>query len=298
MPTPFIHLSDQCEITDISDKFKSLPGKPEGKDFLRSILGEYSAERLEDFCLCGGNSSPLSFTLSKSCLGCNEAVAVRDYAGGAYLYLVRDTADAPITFKNQKSSISDEDVSAELIIGGRSANTNTFFKVCSRLLYRYSEAYTAKRDSEKNGGLSLECYPIILDTLMSLIYAISAVASGEILLDSSSHGTGVEISVSAETDIIPPFTGNCTDITLLSPYLRGSMIHLSKAMENAGKIGFSIHAVFSPTGTLRFTVSRLPGIIRAAEFKIPTENEEEAAILDGILRLVLSVKQQKDEQHQ
>lgn len=37
MPTPFIHLSDQCEITDISDKFKSLPGKPEGKDFLRSI---------------------------------------------------------------------------------------------------------------------------------------------------------------------------------------------------------------------------------------------------------------------
>ena len=69
-------------------------------------------------------------------------------------------------------------------------------------------------------------------------------------------------------------------------------------MENAGKIGFSIHAVFSPTGTLRFTVSNLPSIIRAAEFKIPKESEEEAAILDDILRILLSVKQQEDEQHQ
>jgi len=304
MNTSFIYLSEHCEITDISESLLSLPQNLSGKDFLSELLGKSSVELLEEFCLSGNGNPPLSLPLVKKFYSFTSSVAVKCSFGGAILYLLEDSVKVPITFDANDKAESDHIGTSSLRIGSTSTDTESFFKICSRIASSLTEAgiptHTDITEScSKDFGIKSMplLYTALIDTVTALLNVLSSVVSESISFNVTSFGSGIELTLSGNCDIIPPFSGNSLDIMSLAPYLRGSRPFLTRALFAADSIGFSLSTAFSPTGRLDFNISNIPSISDIPEFKFPTENEEEAAIIGSLIELLLSVDQKKDKEN-
>lgn len=307
MNIPYICLSDRCEITDVSDTLKSLPNKRNGKDFLLHLFGTDGYAQIEEFCLGAEDISSRVIPITSSHSVYHEAVLVKCTYGGAIMYLLsKGTSPLQLALLQKEEAPADalDLVDHSINIGFSCSADQAFRRLCSRaaqnsLVEENLSGNAGEAIISANYTASLPTYySSLFGVVTSLISAMVCVAIGGICLDMTSRTLGLELTISTDTFMIPPFTGGCHDIMSLSPYLRGSRQHLSAALLKAESMGFALSAVFTPDGKLSFTVSNISHIMPPPEFKLSTDNTEEAELWEILFDLMSSAQEQKHKEDQ
>ena len=306
MNIPFICLSAELDITDVSHEIKSLPGFRRDKDFLLTILEEDDLARIEELCSVVHYKTALSLKLKSRVGGHRFAKAVQNTDGGTVLYLAKDDSDLT---SDGYTDCPDESFSDELFLPNElsaiprcmdfAALTRIFGRIASQLsksqllagrhlLLEFDDL------TGHNGAVSFDTQAILYSSFC-LVCAAARSTVGNMVFSVCRGEFTFSVSVRTQLCSMPPFVGSSFDVMSLAVFLRGSRPFLRRALLCAASAEMNLSFDISPDGTLCLNVSNLANVTAGTEFKFPENTADEYDIAEKLLSLLLSVQKKQDQ---
>lgn len=317
---PFICLSDNCDVIDLSDEIRSCPGKTVDRTLLLFSMSEADSERLIEFCATpyGQSATPASdmtnceffnlkfheyrfASVKKSCHG----------DGIITMFLYRDREDALKHSDNADRLLSTSERMRFNMFFSDFTDKDRFVNICevASLISNTSELLISKGIVSANSlsvsvspaspytlrGESLNTY-FLLSTFISLISVLDSVSiSREIKVNVSGLTDSFEVSISTvSSDTLLPIFGSVNHVMSIASKLPGSYTDLAIASYCAEKCNLRISAHFSSEGMLSFKFSRMTEQLPPLEFKRPMGDTSLDCLISDVIRVISSVKKEQN----
>ncbi len=280
MYIPFICLSDNCEVTDISPTMKPFPDIKNGKGFLKRIFGDDISESVEELCRVGKKDGATLFELSQPFGIFGTLAVVRYSAGGVALYLLSEKDELEMLLRDRAKLGDGEKLPSVVKILSKAdipTDMSTFAVMCRRVSATIT-TYPVSTDDSFDGMLMPAGGAALLFICAALLRAVAGSADGciEMSVDGTGMAFGLSISVAISSSV--SFAGHGEELMTLAPHLKGSRAYLRCATVGARQAQLSLSAEMSD-GKISFHIGNAITVFPPPEFKSPAREGLDAEIV-------------------